>query len=143
VDLNGNAWAFERDAYGSLARLVEWQHDAQTERVIECGVGRGRSTVRRPALPPPCRFTACIPPSRYCAAPRRSSPLYRFPINKSRFKRDVEATTPLNQEKTESIKTHYPTRQNYQLPISTTKPILSSLELNQPIRSFRLRSRRK
>ncbi|WP_241239068.1 RHS repeat-associated core domain-containing protein [Burkholderia stagnalis] len=42
ADLNGNAWVFERNADGSLVRLVEWKRDAQTERVIECGVGHGR-----------------------------------------------------------------------------------------------------
>ncbi|MFL9860560.1 DUF6531 domain-containing protein [Paraburkholderia madseniana] len=41
ADLNGNAWVFERDAYGGLVRLVEWKHDGQTERLIECGTGRG------------------------------------------------------------------------------------------------------
>ena len=41
ADLNGNAWKFERDAYGGLARLVEWKRNRRTERVVECGTGRG------------------------------------------------------------------------------------------------------
>ncbi|MDR6412606.1 RHS repeat-associated core domain-containing protein [Paraburkholderia terricola] len=41
VDLNGNAWVFERDVYGGLVRLVEWKRDGQTGRLVECGTGRG------------------------------------------------------------------------------------------------------
>ncbi|WP_082720680.1 RHS repeat-associated core domain-containing protein [Burkholderia sp. ABCPW 14] len=41
ADLNGNAWVFERDVYGGLVRLVEWKCDGQTERLVECGTGRG------------------------------------------------------------------------------------------------------
>ncbi|WP_080402154.1 RHS repeat-associated core domain-containing protein [Burkholderia ubonensis] len=41
ADLNGNAWVFQRDVYGGLVRLVEWKRDGQTERLIECGTGRG------------------------------------------------------------------------------------------------------
>ncbi|AGK51390.1 RHS repeat-associated core domain protein [Burkholderia thailandensis MSMB121] len=41
ADLNGNAWVFERDMYGGLVRLVEWKRDGQTERLVECGTGRG------------------------------------------------------------------------------------------------------
>ncbi|MGN7980521.1 RHS repeat-associated core domain-containing protein [Burkholderia sp. 22313] len=41
ADLNGNAWVFERDMYGGLERLVEWRRDGQTERFVECGMGRG------------------------------------------------------------------------------------------------------
>nr|WP_175799174.1 RHS repeat-associated core domain-containing protein [Burkholderia anthina] len=41
VDLNGNAWVFERDVYGGLVRLVEWTRDGPTERLVECGMGRG------------------------------------------------------------------------------------------------------
>ncbi|MPV71595.1 type IV secretion protein Rhs [Burkholderia sp. BE17] len=41
ADLNGNAWVFERDVYGTLVRLVEWKSDGQTERLIQCGTGRG------------------------------------------------------------------------------------------------------
>ncbi|AXF23527.1 type IV secretion protein Rhs [Burkholderia pyrrocinia] len=35
-DLNGNAWVFERDTDGNLARLVEWMGDRSTGRRIDC-----------------------------------------------------------------------------------------------------------
>ncbi|VWB28632.1 rhsD protein [Burkholderia lata] len=43
ADLNGNAWVFERAPCGGLARLVEWKRDVRTERLVECGIGRGSS----------------------------------------------------------------------------------------------------
>jgi len=41
VDLNGNAWVFERGPEGSLARLAEWKGGEATGRMIECEEGAG------------------------------------------------------------------------------------------------------
>ncbi|WP_081077011.1 RHS repeat-associated core domain-containing protein [Burkholderia pseudomultivorans] len=41
ADLHGNAWAFERDVHGALARLVEWKREGRTGRLVKCGTGRG------------------------------------------------------------------------------------------------------
>ncbi|MXN75843.1 type IV secretion protein Rhs [Burkholderia sp. 4701] len=41
ADLNGNAWSFDRNADGSLARIAEWCGDSPAQRVIECEIGRG------------------------------------------------------------------------------------------------------
>lgn len=44
ANLNGNAWEFEREPGGGLARLVEWKGREATGRVIECEAGAGNPT---------------------------------------------------------------------------------------------------
>ncbi|RQR62562.1 type IV secretion protein Rhs [Burkholderia sp. Bp9125] len=36
ADLNGNAWVFERERDGSVARVTEWKASAPTGRMIQC-----------------------------------------------------------------------------------------------------------
>ncbi|NRO97450.1 type IV secretion protein Rhs [Paraburkholderia sp. NMBU_R16] len=36
ADLNGNAWVFERNQWGQLARIAEWTREGATARAIEC-----------------------------------------------------------------------------------------------------------
>ncbi|WP_175918004.1 RHS repeat-associated core domain-containing protein [Burkholderia pyrrocinia] len=38
ADLNSNAWLFERNAHGCIARISEWMLDSMTGRAIECGI---------------------------------------------------------------------------------------------------------
>ncbi len=50
VDLNGNAWVFERGPDGGLARLAEWKGEAATGRVIVCEAGAGSRAEGRAGL---------------------------------------------------------------------------------------------
>ncbi|KVN39621.1 type IV secretion protein Rhs [Burkholderia pyrrocinia] len=50
VDLNGNAWVFERGLDGGLARLAEWKGEAATGRVIVCEAGAGSRAEGRAGL---------------------------------------------------------------------------------------------
>ena len=38
ADLNGNAWLFERDTQGRVARIAEWTTDGPTSRCVECRI---------------------------------------------------------------------------------------------------------
>ncbi|MPV70479.1 RHS repeat-associated core domain-containing protein [Burkholderia sp. BE17] len=44
ADLNGNAWVFERELEGTLARVVEWKGQEETGRVIKCEAAAGSRT---------------------------------------------------------------------------------------------------
>ncbi|WP_232437393.1 RHS repeat-associated core domain-containing protein [Burkholderia ubonensis] len=41
TDLNGNAWVFERDVRGYVARVAEWTRDGPTARTVECSIRHG------------------------------------------------------------------------------------------------------